>query len=105
VWTSDESADDPVQSVLRPDLNGSLSDGAAGAVTCCTNLKRNQLFLFLLSGLGIDIESLQNRLRKVFYVPATSAHLPRLLFLLRPLTVLMKKTRQTVHAVKQSMLP
>jgi hypothetical protein len=28
----------------------------------------------------IDIESLQNRLLKVCYVPATSAHLPRLLF-------------------------
>ncbi len=48
----------------------------------------------------IDIESLQNRLLKVCYVPATSASLPRLSFLfyfifllLRPLTVLMKQTR------------
>jgi hypothetical protein len=30
--------------------------------------------------LGIDIESLQNRLLKVCYVPATSASLSRLLF-------------------------
>jgi len=51
----------------------------------------------------IDIESLQNRLLKVCYVPATSAGLPRL-FLLRPLTVPMKRTRQAVCAVKQSKL-
>ncbi len=58
----------------------------------------------------IDIESLQNRLLKVCYVPATSAGLPRVSFffsfflLLRPLTVLllMKQTRQVVCAVKQS---
>jgi hypothetical protein len=37
-------------------------------------------------------------------VPATSACLPRLLFLLQPLTVLMKQTRQVVHAIKQSIL-
>ena len=48
--------------------------------------------------------SLQNRLLKVCYVPATIASLNRLLFLLRPLTVLMKQTRQAVHAVKQSIL-
>jgi hypothetical protein len=54
--------------------------------------------------LSIDIESLQNRLLKV-YVPATSAPLNRLLFfLLRPLTVLMKHTRQAVLAVKQTIL-
>jgi hypothetical protein len=48
----------------------------------------------------IDIESLQNRLLKVCYVPATSASLPRVSFffsllflLLQPLTVLMKQTR------------
>jgi hypothetical protein len=35
-------------------------------------------------------------------MPATSASLPRLLFLLQPLTVLMKQARQEVHAVKQS---
>ncbi len=52
----------------------------------------------------IDIESLQNRLLKVCYVPATSASLPRLLFLLRPLRALMKQTRQAVHAVKQPIL-
>ncbi len=49
----------------------------------------------------IDIESLPNRLLKVCNVPATSAHLPRLLFicfLLWPLTVLMKQTRQVVCA-------
>jgi hypothetical protein len=37
-------------------------------------------------------------------VPTTSAGLPRLLFLLRPLTVLMKQTRQAVRAIKQSIL-
>ncbi len=49
---------------------------------------------------SIDIESLQNRLLKVCYVPATSASLPRVSFyfsflflLLQPLTVLMKQTR------------
>jgi hypothetical protein len=53
----------------------------------------------------IDIKSLQNRLLKVCYVPATSAGLNRLLFflfLLWPLTVLMKQTRQAVCAIKQS---
>ena len=61
------------------------------------------------SGFSIGIESLQNRLLKVCYVPATSTGLPRvsfffsfLLLLLRPLTVLMKQTRQAVRAVKQS---
>jgi hypothetical protein len=51
----------------------------------------------------IDTESLQNRLLKVCYVRATSACLPRLLFilfLLWPLTVLMKQTRQAVCTVK-----
>ncbi len=49
---------------------------------------------------SIDIESLQNRLLKVCYVPATSASLPRVRFffsflflLLQPLTVLIKQTR------------
>jgi hypothetical protein len=57
----------------------------------------------------IVIESLQNRVLKVCYVPATSAGLPRVSFffsfhflLLQPLTVLMKQTRQAVRAVKQS---
>ncbi len=46
-----------------------------------------------------------NRLPKVCYVPATSAVLIAFFssFLLRPLTVLIKQTRQLVHAVKQSM--
>ncbi len=55
--------------------------------------------------LSIDIESLQNRLLKVCYVPATSACLHRLLFiifLLRPLTALIKETRQTISAIKHS---
>jgi hypothetical protein len=50
----------------------------------------------------IDIESLKNRLLKVCYVPATSASRPWILFLLRPLTVLMKQTRWPVCAIKQS---
>jgi hypothetical protein len=52
----------------------------------------------------IDIESLQNRLLKVCYVPATSASLNGLLFLLLPLKVLMKRTRQAVRVIKQSIL-
>jgi hypothetical protein len=52
----------------------------------------------------IDIESLQNRLLKVCYVPATSAGRARLLFLLQPLAVLMKQIRQAVCAVKQTIL-
>ncbi len=45
-----------------------------------------------------------NRLLKVCYVPTTSAVLIAFFssFLLRPLTVLMKQTRQLVHAIKQS---
>jgi hypothetical protein len=60
-------------------------------------------------GQAIDIESLQNRLLKVCYVPSNSAGLPSVSFffsfpflLLRPLTVVMKQTRQAVRAVKQS---
>ncbi len=37
-------------------------------------------------------------------MPATSAGLPRLLFLLQPLTVLMKQTRQVVHTIDTSIL-
>ncbi len=53
---------------------------------------------------SIDIKSL-NRLLKVCYVPATSAILIAYFsaFLLQPLTVLMKQTRQPVRAVKQSL--
>jgi hypothetical protein len=56
---------------------------------------------------AIDIESLQNRLLKFCYVPATSAGLPRVsfffFFLLQwPFTQLIKQTRQAVHAIKQS---
>jgi len=46
----------------------------------------------------------QNRLLKVCYVLATSAGLPRLLFLLRPLTVLIRQTRQEVCTINQSVL-
>ncbi len=60
---------------------------------------------------SIDIESLKNRLLKVCYVPATSAGLPRVSFffsflflMVRPLTVLMKQTRQAVRTVRQSIL-
>jgi hypothetical protein len=57
---------------------------------------------------NIDIKSLQNRLLKVCYVPATSAGLSRLsfffYFLLRPFTVPMKQTRQAVCAIWQSIL-
>ncbi len=56
------------------------------------------------AGWVIDIERCKNRLLKFCYVPATSAAHNRLLFLLRPFTVLMKQTRQAVHAVKQSIL-
>ncbi len=46
----------------------------------------------------------KNRLLKVCYVSATSAGLPGLLFLLRPLIVLMRQTRQVVCAINQSIL-
>ncbi len=63
-----------------------------------------QLICLMILVVSIAIESLQNRLLEVCYVPATIASLPRLLFLLRSLTVLMKQTRQAVPAVKQSIL-
>jgi hypothetical protein len=56
----------------------------------------------------MDMESLQNRLLKVCYVPATSVSLPRVSFffsflflLLQPLRVLINQTRQAVSAIKQ----
>jgi hypothetical protein len=59
--------------------------------------------------LSIDIESLQNRLLKVCYVPATSGGLPRVSFFFSflcllqwPFTLLIKQTRQAVRAIKQS---
>jgi hypothetical protein len=60
----------------------------------------------VLLPLPIDIESLQNRLLRVGYVPTTSTGLNRLFsfLLLRPLTVLMKETRQAIRAIKQSIL-
>ncbi len=69
-------------------------------------LHLNQVIETRLNKKNIDIESLQNRLVKVCYVPATSPSLNRFLFffLLRSLTVLMKQTRQAVCAVKQSIL-
>jgi hypothetical protein len=53
--------------------------------------------------LFIDIKSL-NRLLKVCYAPANSLVLKAFffLFLLQPLTALMKQTRQLVRAIKQS---
>jgi len=64
------------------------------------NCGRKKLYGTGTSTYSIDIESLQNRLLKVCYVPATSASLPRVSFffpflflLLQPLTVLMKQTR------------
>ncbi len=54
--------------------------------------------------LFIDIESLQNRLLGVCYVPANNADLSKLLFLLGLLAVLIKQTRQVVRAFKQSIL-
>jgi hypothetical protein len=47
-----------------------------------------------------QLSKVSNRLLKVF-VRATSASLQRLLFLLLPLTVLMKPTRQAVSAIEQ----
>ncbi len=37
-------------------------------------------------------------------MPTDTAGLPRLLFLIWPLRLLMKQTRQAVHAIKQSIL-
>ncbi len=50
----------------------------------------SQVIYWANNPISIDIESLQNRLLKVCYVPATSAGLNRLHFLLQPLTILMK---------------
>jgi hypothetical protein len=64
--------------------------------------------VLLVSRRGLDLnhryQKSSNRLLKVCYVPATSAGLPRSLFWLQPLTVLMKQTRQAEHSVKQSIL-
>ncbi len=68
-------------------LISSLSPGGKFILGC-------KLKLFSDKFQAIDIESLQNRLLKVCYVPTTSAHLPRLLFivvLLQPLRVLNSK--------------
>ncbi len=46
----------------------------------------------------------KNRLLRVCYVPTTSTGLPMLLFLMRPLTVLMKQTRRAGSAIKQSII-
>ncbi len=56
-------------------------------------------------GRNIDIER-KNKLLKVCYVPTTSATFLAffLFFLLCPLTVPMKPTRQAVRATKQSIL-
>ncbi len=62
-------------------------------------------FSLFHSAQAINIERRKNRLLKFCYVSATSAAHNRLLFfsfLLRLFTVLMKQTRQAVHAVKQS---
>ncbi len=63
------------------------------------------LFLASDSGCTIDMER-KNILLMVCYVPATSATFLAYFsfFLLWPLTVLMKQTRQAVCAIKQSIL-
>ena len=67
---------------------------------CAINLTCKYLGLVAL----IDIESIQNRLLKVCYVPATTVSFQGFFFLLLPLTVLMKQTRHAVRAIKQSIL-
>ncbi len=66
-------------------------------ISNCWNIK---FFFYSETPVVVDIKSLQNRLLKVCYVPATRASLPRVSFffsflflLLQPLTVLMKQTR------------
>jgi hypothetical protein len=80
------------------------------AVCCSIDQNKPACFKDLLAA-SIDIKSLQNRMLKVCYVPATSTGLPRVSFffsffvlLLQPLTVLMKQTRQAVRAIKRSIL-
>ncbi len=58
--------------------------------------------LFYVFVESIDINRRTIDCLKVCYVPVTSAGLPWLLFLMRPLTVLMKQTRQVGRAIKQS---
>jgi hypothetical protein len=71
-----------------------------------TMIPVHQKQLYLLGRGGdfpfIDIERYKNRLLKFCYVPATSSAHNRLLFVLRPFTVLMKQTRQAVLIIKQS---
>ncbi len=71
---------------------------------CIFNQCREIKTIYIFTATTIDIESLQNRLLKVCYMPATSTGLNRLLFLLQTLTVLMKQTRQVVRAIKYSIL-
>ncbi len=69
-------------------------------------------FSFILSCLAdesvqiIDIESLQNRLLKVCFVPATRAGLPRVSFFFFFVAVVIYSTNEAnkaaVHAIKQS---
>jgi len=72
-------------------------------LTLATSGDATLLALATLGDASIEIESLQNRLIKVCYVPATSTRLPKLLsiLLLRPITELIKQTRR---AIKQSIL-
>jgi hypothetical protein len=80
------------------------NDLAFALIVAMLSKEPRQLQLLLLSPvLSPKISKDKNRLLKVCYVPATSASHPRL-FLLRPLTVLMKQTRQAVHAINQSIL-
>jgi hypothetical protein len=64
----------------------------------------SRIAIFILKGMTGTSAPFSYLVLKVCYVPATSAGLPRLLFLLRPLTVLMKQTRQVVRAIGQSIL-
>ncbi len=92
------------ENMIHPDLERTYSNPLIICVWyhCIGKLPSTSL----LYHSPIDIESLQNRLLKVCYVPATSASLPRVSFffsflflLLRPLTVLISKQ----GALKQSM--
>ncbi len=53
---------------------------------------------------SIDIESLQNRLHNVGYVPTTSTGLPRLLLFAVAINSTNKQTRQVVCTIKKPIL-
>jgi hypothetical protein len=77
-----------------------LSKSLSYIYACDFTLRFRDIKDDICIGIAHRYQKSLNRLFKVCYVPVTSAVL--IAFLLQPLTVLMKQTRQPAHAVKQS---